>query len=110
MDLNTIDNSPAEKGVSLIIKDTEGNDTDIKITVIGMKSNKAQKLFLANKSEDSDLKLSALLTIDWENILLNGKEIKYSHDEAIKLYENYPFIATQVAEFILNEQNFLKKN
>ena len=110
MDLSTIDNHPSEKGVSLIIKDTEGNDTDIKITVIGMKSNKAQKLFLANKSEDSDLKLSALLTIGWENILLNGKEIKYSHDEAIKLYENYPFIATQVSQFILNEQNFLKKN
>ena len=110
MDLSTIDNHPMEKGVSLIIKDTEGNDTDIKITVISMKSNKAQKAFLANRNEDTDIKIASLLTIGWENILMNGKEIKFSKDEAIKLYDNYPLIGNQVSAFILDEQNFLKKN
>lgn len=110
MDLSTIDNHPMEKGVYLTIKDSEGNDTDIKIKVISIKSNKAQKAFLANKSDDNDVKIASLLTIGWENILMNGKEIKFSKDEAIKLYDNYPLIGNQVAEFILNEQNFLKKN
>ena len=110
MDLSTIDNHPMEKGVPLIIKDSEGNDTDIKITVISMKSNKAQKLFLANRDKDTDVKLSALLTLGWENILLNGKEVPFNLDEAIKLYDNYPLIGNQVSAFILNEQNFLKKN
>lgn len=110
MDLSTIDNHPMEKGVSLIIKDAEGNDTDIKITVISMKSNRAQKLFLANRDKDTDMKISALLTIGWENILMNGKEVVFSIDEAIKLYDNYPLIGNQVAQFIVDEQNFLKKN
>jgi hypothetical protein len=110
VDLSTIDNHPSEKGVQVTIKDTDGNDTDIKITVIGMKSNKAQKAFLANKDADSDVKFTALLTIGWENILMNGKEIKFSQEEAIKLYDNYPLIGNQVSQFILNEQNFLKKN
>lgn len=103
MDLNTIDNSPAEKGVSLIIK-----DTDIEITVVSMNSNRAQKIFLANKEENTDV--TPLLTIGWKNITRNGKEIVFSVEEARKLYEEYPLIGNQVAEFILNEQNFLKKN
>ena len=103
MDLNTIDNSPKEKGVSLIIK-----DTDIEITVVSMKSNRAQKIFLANKEEVNDV--TPLLTIGWKNITRNGKEIVFSVEEAGKLYADYPLIGNQVAEFILNEQNFLKKN
>lgn len=103
MDLNTIDNSPAEKGVSLIIK-----DTDIEITVVSMNSNRAQKIFLANKEENTDV--TPLLTIGWKNITRNGKEIEFSVEEARKLYAEYPLIGNQVAEFILNEQNFLKKN
>ena len=103
MDLNTIDNSPKEKGVSLIIK-----DTDIEITVVSMNSNRAQKIFLANKEENTDA--TPLLTIGWKNITRNGKEIVFSVEEARKLYAYYPLIGNQVAEFILNEQNFLKKN
>ena len=103
MDLNTIDNSPAEKGVSLTIK-----DTDIEITVVSMNSNRAQKIFLANKEENTDV--TPLLTIGWKNITRNGKEIIFSVEEARKLYAEYPLIGNQVAAFILNEQNFLKKN
>lgn len=103
MDLNTIDNSPKEKGVSLIIK-----DTDIEITVVSMNSNRAQKIFLANKEENTDV--TPLLTIGWKNITRNGKEIVFSVEEARKLYADYPLIGNKVAEFILNEQNFLKKN
>ena len=106
MDLSTIDNHPMEKGVSLIIKDSEGNDTDIKITVISMKSNKAQKLFLGKEG----VLITPLLTIGWENITRDGKKLECSLENATKLYEDYPLIGDQVASFILNEQNFLKKN
>ena len=50
------------------------------------------------------------LTIGWKNITRNGKEIVFSVEEAGKIYSEYPLIGNQVAEFILNEQNFLKKN
>lgn len=108
MDLSQIDNHPMEKGVPLIIKDVDGKDTDIEITVINMKSNKAQKILLANN--DKDAKISPLMTIGWKNMFQNGKEIKFTISEASRIYEEYPLIGNQVAEFILNEQNFLKKN
>lgn len=110
MDLDIIDNSPSEKGVSFFLKDALGNETDIEVTVIDLKSNKAQKLIRDAKKKDDESTVTALLTVGWKNLFKKGIEIKYSHEEAVKFYRDYPLFQNQVSEFILNEQSFLKKN
>lgn len=115
MDLKSIDTSLCETGVEMIIKDIDGNDTDASIKLLGSESKVGRKLMLDfmrsikdGKSEEGDSdKILSELTVDWKNIKINGKEIKFSKEKAYEIYRDYPILKKQVDIFVSNNKNFL---
>lgn len=114
MDLKNFDISAGETGVELTILDPDNKPTDIKIKVLSFHSRKGREVFMNTVKENksaaqSTLEVMAGLTVGWSGISENGKELKFSPDEARRIYETYPLIANQVERFVENARNFLKK-
>jgi hypothetical protein len=59
--------------------------------------------------EKSTLMDAVDATTGWTNLSIDGKAVKYSHDNAVKLYTRYPEILRQVTAFIKEAANFLQK-
>ena len=112
MNLQDIDTSLGETGVKLTIKDINGNDTDATITLLSFYSEKGRNALLERaRNNDKDTNgILVDLTVDWDNIELNGKAIPFNKEECAKLYKKYTIISRQVDEFVINQNNFLKKN
>ena len=114
MDLKNCDISNGETGVELTILDLDNKPTDIKIKVLSFHGKKGREVFMNAVKENKGAKQSTLevmvgLTVGWSGISENGKELKFSHNEAKRIYETYPLIANQVERFAENARNFLKK-
>lgn len=117
MDLKNFDISAGETGVELTILDLDNKPTDIKIKVLSFHGRKGREvLFETLKKTNADgtpaksqSEILAGLTVDWKGISEGEKEIKFSHKEAVRLYETYPIIANQVERFTEDAKNFLKK-
>jgi hypothetical protein len=96
----------------VIVDPVTGKDTDIVISLYGVSSsqyrNIARKL-LADKSKDSvenDIEYLSVLTVGWKNIESGGKPLKFSPENARKVYE-VSTIRGQVIQFIHDVRNFL---
>ena len=111
MDLSKFDISSGEKGLELTILDLDNNPTNIKIKLLSLHSKKGREAFLelAKKGQTSTAQMLAALTIGWQGVEREGKEIKFSREQAIKIYDEYPSIAAQVERFVENAKNFIKK-
>ncbi|MCD8212674.1 MAG: hypothetical protein LUC34_01225 [Campylobacter sp.] len=113
MDLKEFDISQGETGVELTILDLENNPTDIKIKVLSFHSKRGREVFInavkAGDKAQNPSHILAGLTLDWSGLSENGKEVKFSRDEAIRVYDKYPIIANQVERFVEDARNFLKK-
>lgn len=108
-----------------VIKDPKtGADTDIKITVYGSDSRQFRKVVkaqakaaVAAKAEGRDMEDSiekdaeylADLTEGWEGVQMGGKELKFSRENAIKVYTASAIVRNQVNHFITRQSNFLPK-
>jgi hypothetical protein len=57
--------------------------------------------------QEDAIKLLAAATLSWEGVLVAGKEIPCSYEEAISLYTNFPWIMAQVDAFVADRSNFL---
>ena len=116
MDLRSIDTSLCETGVDMIVKDIDGNDTNATIKLLGSESIVGRKLMLEfmrsikdGKQEEGDSdKILSELTLDWKNIQINGKDIKFSKEKALEIYRNYPILKKQVDIFVSSNKNFLQ--
>lgn len=132
MDLANLDTKTAmEKGAVLQLRHPATNELlfadDAKkkpmtITLMGIdgetfskiRRENQRKLSKANKSfnpEDADeqgLDTLAALTKDWANLVLGGKPLEFSRDNARKLYSDYPWIRELVNEFCSLRENFIK--
>lgn len=53
-------------------------------------------------------KFLAKYTIGWEGMEENGKEIKFSQDEAKRIYIEYNLIRNQIQKEMMNISNFIK--
>lgn len=114
MDLKHFDISAGETGVDVTILDFDNNPTDMKIKVLSMHSKKGREIFL-NMLKDGEVgkdrrsELLAKLTVGWKGLTEEGKEVKFSEKEALRIYDKYQIIASQVERFTENAKNFLKK-
>lgn len=128
MDLNKLDlSAQADKGADLSLEHpVTGEELGITITLLGTDSavyrNHARELQRAriakmaksrNKkidfsvTEDEEADALAVCTVGWSGVVLNGKELEFSHDAAVDLYVSYPWIKEQVDAFIGDRANFL---
>lgn len=119
----------ADAGADLVIEDPiTGEELDVTITLLGSDSaayrNKAREMQRdriskmakgRNKkldlsvSEKEECELLAACTVGWDGIELDGVEVAFSYDEAVKLYLDFTWIKEQVDSFIGDRANFLAK-
>ncbi len=115
MDISNLETTDTAECV--IVHPVTGVDTDIKITLYGVDSKKFREVSLAraraNREDDNDEDSReadlASVTLGWENVELNGKELEFSHANAVKVYKLVSPIRNQVDSFIVKTANFLKK-
>lgn len=101
-----------------------GEATDIVITVYGMDSRKFREIVKAGlkarvdakangggevDSDQVNLERLADLTVGWEGVEFGGKPMKFSRENAIKVYSLSAPIRGQVDAFIGRVSNFLPK-
>lgn len=99
----------SNEGFPCMIKNPKtGDDTDIVITVKGVFADKFQdEVELA----DDTAKTAALLakyTISWTGLEENGKQVKFSESEALRIYQAFPIIRGQVLTAAIDIRNFIK--
>jgi hypothetical protein len=61
------------------------------------------------EGEASTLMDAVDATIGWSEMTIDGEPVKYSQENAIRLYTRYPEILRQVTAFIKEAANFLQK-
>jgi len=105
-------------------------DLDISIIVLGKDSDTFQKISRAqNKKrvakmqkggfrnttpvpieeiEQDGIDLLAACTTGWTGVIIEGKEIPFSTDNAVMVYERFPWIKEQVDTAIGDRANFIK--
>lgn len=67
----------------------------------------AQKL-TADLMEDDACEVLSACSLNWSGVVENGQVIEFSHENAKRLYMDYPFIRDQVDTFVGNLENFTK--
>ncbi|MDD5724394.1 MAG: hypothetical protein PHY29_11760 [Syntrophales bacterium] len=58
--------------------------------------------------EADGLELLAACTKSWSGVVIEGKEIEFSHENALMVYERFPWIKEQVDTAIGDRANFIK--
>ena len=123
-DLATLDTSKvAEEGAELLVAHpTTGEDLGIKIKLIGTDSKTFRDISkiratmaLKKKTREIDLdqdeqdfiELLARCTKGWSGMTENGKDIPFSHENAVELYTKYLWMRDQIDRFIVDRSNFL---
>lgn len=126
MELNQLEtvtdhNTGAEYNV---LSPVDGLPTDVYITIAGSDSTvwreakKKQTQAIINARADSkmdqldyeamDAIALAEATISWRGITKDGKEFKFSLENAKKLYSESPSVASQLITFLSDRANFIK--
>lgn len=73
------------------------------------KKQKAEANIKAEKlDEELTAKFLAKYTIGWEGMVEHGKKIKFSEEEAERIYRQYPLIRGQVQKGMTTVANFLQ--
>ena len=60
------------------------------------------------RSESAEMDLLVDVTSAWEGIMLDGKELKCTPENARMFYGRFPFVRDQVEAFIVDSENFMK--
>lgn len=123
MDITTL--IPKDEAVDCeIFHPVTGESTGIIIKLLGSDSKewkqaaraiKARALKQGKKKLSDDeieqmpFELLAAVTIGWEGVEENGKKVKFTKEEAKRIYESVPVIAEQVDKFVGDRENFLPK-
>lgn len=135
MDLNKLDTiKAANKGMSFFVKDLDGVETDIEISVVGMggsvhKEASAQRNYeLAQLEKGKAPSTPAAITAreeakealyieclakcitGWKNLQENGKDIVFSTEKAVEILTNYPIVKHSVMEATGDMQAFLERH
>lgn len=125
-DLGTFKQSQLDTAEINIAHPLTGEETGMKIRVVSLDSDKYHQISMklqnenikyarknrgkttAEKLSSDAIELLANVTVGWDNIKINGKDLPFSLENARKLYEDYAFIKEQVDEFIGDRRNFIK--
>jgi hypothetical protein len=106
-------------------------DLGIKINVLGKDSDEFQKVSRAQQKkrmakmtkggfrvqsltpapeevEQDGLELLAKCTRSWSGVVIDGKDVEFSHANALMVYERFPWIKEQVDTAIGDRSNFIQ--
>lgn len=132
MDLSELDTrKAAEEGAKLQLRHpvddtplTDDKGVPITITVVGsdsqtfkraMHAQADRRMAKANRRnmtmqsiEDEGINLLVAATTGWFGIIVDGKAMPFSGDNAHTLYDRFPWIREQVNVFVGDRANFLK--
>lgn len=118
-DIRKIDTkAAAERGMTFPLK-WDGEDVGIKISVIGAgsKAYKKHKAIVDGKIASAEKRgkplnddeknslymvLAANCTTGWTGMVLDGEDVEFTVENALKIYEEFPTIGTQVIANIYN--------
>ena len=121
----------AEVGYEFEVTTPAGDKTGIKITVRGDQSpvvkNHGRKVYQEMKLKEQQAKrrgkeyeldldeadqmsaeAAAIRVIGWTGLVEDGKEVKFSKDEAVRICTEYSFVKEQILEQSSNVYNFSK--
>lgn len=135
MNLNKLDTiAAANKGMSFFVKDLDGVETDIEISIVGMgglvhkeasnvrnyelaqlekakaPTTPAGILALEEAKEALYIKCLAKCITGWKNLQENDKDIPFSTEKAVEILTAYPIIKHSVAEATGDVQGFLERH
>jgi hypothetical protein len=121
MDISSL--KPMEKGAQLhIVHPVTNEDTGIVITLLGTDSaewkqcareikNRALRNGKRKLSDDEmetlPYEMLSSITIGWEGMEEGGNPVKFSKEEAMRIYRDVPVIGEQVDKFVGERANFL---
>ena len=107
------------------IKAGEPSDMKVKVKGVGSESFKkgvsAFNAYMEECSKDGKepedekkreftAKMLAECAEDWENVKAQGKDVKFSKENAFKLFHKHEWLAGQVANAIMDVDTMLEKN
>jgi hypothetical protein len=124
MDLTSITDISGNGAELVITHPVTGQDTDIKFTLAGSDSEqyrKAQRLIQNRRLqkpgrmkldaaviEKEALELLAACVISWKGVQLDGMELPCTRENAMGVFERFPWLRDQCDNFIGDRQNFLQ--
>jgi len=88
---------------------TTGKDTDLTVTVYAPHTDtfrKAATELVENKIDG--MEFLAKCVKGWKNLKRNGKVVKFSTKEAVKLFKEASWLHKQVDSFVARSENFLQ--
>lgn len=101
-----------EAGIDVEIKDPKGKPIGISVKVAGPDSERQRKAIkaltdqrinsedlttaTADDFENNTVKILAASVISWTPIVLDGADLPYSEENAIRLFSRFPFIREQI--------------
>jgi hypothetical protein len=129
-DLSAIDTvKDANQGAEVeLYHPTNGQDLGIRVRVLGKDSDKFRQVHAAQGRkrtaklqktgfrggvsaadiEQEGIELLANCTIGWSGMVMGGKEVPFSTDNAIAIYTQYPWIKEQIDSAIADRALFTK--
>jgi hypothetical protein len=115
-----------EAGIDIELKDPSGQPIGVSIRVAGPDSERQRKVMKALTNERinnedlatataedievNTLKILAASVISWSPIVLDGSDLPYSEESAIRLFTRFPFIREQVEKKAGKRTGFMKRS
>ena len=122
IDLATLDSvSKSEAGVEMEILGINDEPTGAFLTIYGVDSPRYRKSVMTLQEKQGEgeegpeqqlealIEMSAALTGGWRNVVLDGEELPFSHENVVKLYRRCPVIQQQILPFANRRANFFLK-
>src|SRR3990167_8255994 len=107
---------PTGEFISIIGKDSkefreytrDKTNTRLRRDAMAQKRGKDPEIRTVEAIEAENIELLVLCTKGWRGIVLDGEELPFTVQNAIKVYKTYPFIYESVNSAIGDLDNFLK--
>lgn len=115
----------AEQGAELeVIDPITGKSTDVFIVLAGADStryrntslmftrrrirNGARSEFDPEKLEKENIEVLAACTLSWKGVVLEGKDLPCTRENAVMLYTRFPWVKEQVERFVIDRTSYFR--
>lgn len=122
IDLATLDStSKSAAGVEMEILGLNDEPTGAFLTIYGVDSPLYRKTVMELQEKQGEgeqgpeeqlealIEMAAALTGGWRNVVLDGENLPFCHENVVKLYRRCPLIQQQILPFANRRANFFLK-